>query len=67
MGPLAGVDLGSIPQPIYAFTNIKPEPFSLRLFSNFLRSIDNGPMFGIQIEVHKPTSIEQLLIIGGFI
>ena len=67
MGPLAGVDLGSIPQPIYAFTNIKPEPFSLRLFSNFLRSIDNGPMFGIQIEVQKPTSKEQLLIIGGFI
>lgn len=67
MGPLAGVGLGSTPQPIYAFTNIKPEPFSLRLFSNFLRSIDNGPMFGIQIEVQKPTSTEQLLIIGGFI
>jgi hypothetical protein len=67
MGTLAGVGLGSTPQPIYAFTNIKPEPFSLRLFSNFLRSIDNGLMFGIQTEVYTSTSTEQLFIIGGFI
>jgi|GEM_PF-7054937 len=31
MGTLAGVGLGSTPQPIYAFTNIKHELFSLSL------------------------------------